>query len=91
MLEWMSIWATDLNISNFTICLMIIWAIWEVRNNRLWNDILEPPDIISTRCISWWLEFNKVSFPVKSNGSTPHLPYWTPFPSSFLKMNVDGA
>ncbi|KAM1275381.1 hypothetical protein ACFX2H_025023 [Malus domestica] len=91
MLEWMSLWATDLNISNFTICLMIIWAIWEARNNQLWNDILEPSDIISARCISWWLEFNKVSFPVKSNCSTPYLPYWTPSPSGFLKMNVDGA
>lgn len=91
ILKWMSHWATNLNISNFSVCSMIIWAIWEARNNRLWNDISEPPNILLARCISQWLEFNKVFRSVRTNGCTPLLPSWTHPPSGFLKLNVDGA
>lgn len=34
MLEWVSGWTTQLNPSQFAICLSILWAIWGVRNSR---------------------------------------------------------
>ncbi|TQD88425.1 hypothetical protein C1H46_026021 [Malus baccata] len=36
-MDWIASWVAVLNPENFAICLMILWAIWGARNNRLWN------------------------------------------------------
>lgn len=63
MLVWILSWTSHLNPSNFALGLMVLWAIWGARNNSLWNDCMDSPDIIAARGLSWWQEFQRVAFP----------------------------
>ncbi|TQD78160.1 hypothetical protein C1H46_036289 [Malus baccata] len=45
-LEVLLKWATKLIQNNFEICLMIMWAIWSARNDHMWNDKMESPNLV---------------------------------------------
>ncbi|KAB2610537.1 hypothetical protein D8674_018569 [Pyrus ussuriensis x Pyrus communis] len=61
MLDWIQSWTSHLNPSNFALGLMVLWAIWGARNNRLWNDCTDSPDVIAARGLSWWQELQRVA------------------------------
>ncbi|KAM1919423.1 hypothetical protein ACFX15_023361 [Malus domestica] len=49
MLDWILNWTSYLNLWNFALGLMVLWEIWGARNNGLWNDRMDSPDIIAAR------------------------------------------
>ncbi|KAM1031177.1 hypothetical protein ACFX2C_035000 [Malus domestica] len=51
MLSRMVLWVGYLSAPNFEICLMVLWAIWGTRNEKLWNDTVESPDIVLSHCL----------------------------------------
>lgn len=91
VLDCSALWAVELNQSNFEICLMVMWAIWNARNDR--NDVVTPPDLVTTRCLCWWQEFNRVAFtPTQRTGAHSQLHFhWSrPSASSRLMLMAHG-
>lgn len=76
MLDWILNWTSYLNLWNFALGLMVLWEIWGARNNGLWNDRMDSPDIIAARGLSWWQEFQRVASP-----ALPETRYSSPSPS----------
>ena len=54
--EWF-LWVLQTKQSVFYFTCMMVWHIWQTRNDRIWNGATEPPAVAAQRTFAWMREF----------------------------------
>lgn len=92
VLEWGIEIARLLHKSSFELFLMICWALWGARNEKLWQEKLEPPDVCVDRARQRWSAFVKANVvtPASNSGTSGHIKWMVPL-LGCLKVNIDGS
>ena len=74
--------------------MMILWSMWREINERLWNNVQRPPNLVTLHSIAYLCEWIQIK---EKNcvSQTPCLgnvcPKWHPSPHSLLKCNCDAS
>ncbi|XP_073129262.1 uncharacterized protein [Henckelia pumila] len=89
------IWGADpLGKGIYTVKTMVLWGIWNARNNVVWNGKLTPTTIVFHTAMdqhAQWLKTNKRHENNAPSSIQQISTAWCPPPSCFFKCNVDAA
>ncbi|XP_062013599.1 uncharacterized protein LOC133729988 [Rosa rugosa] len=88
--EWMLEQALHLTKESFAKLLMILWALWQNRNNMLWNNVQKPANVLVLSSFAWLEDFTKAHKTDKLS-HPKQKKTWTPAAAGQWKLNVDGS
>ncbi|CAL2238951.1 unnamed protein product [Prunus armeniaca] len=90
--DWVFRCAEQLSCHDFANFLMVGWAIWEARNELLWNNKKSRPEQVSLHASLRLLDFLLVNNCLGSQSRQGQMKQmWQPPHENTLKINVDGA
>ncbi|XP_062012631.1 uncharacterized protein LOC133729159 [Rosa rugosa] len=71
--------------------LMVLWALWKNRNNKLWNDSCQTANDLVLGSMTWLEEFEKARKLEKQPKQARNGKTWKPALHGKWKLNVDGS
>jgi len=91
-LDWLELNFNSLDDLNLCKLISICWKIWEARHDKVWNQLIIPPDAVVSGAITFLLEWQTV------NSGSPHHSgrntsedKWIKPQTGWKKLNIDAA
>jgi hypothetical protein len=88
--QWLGDFSSQLSHSEFETLMMLIWAVWKERNNRVWDGVVKTPNIVAFHAFHRLQEFRNACS-LDTHSSRCRLAPWKPPPVGWIKANLDGA
>ena len=90
-IEWLNHCAKELSLAHFGELLFLLWSVWKERNDRVWNQKNSCSLDVSIAAAVMLNAFRLHNSVQDSKMKVPRIIQWKAPPTSFLKINVDGA
>ncbi|KAM1259168.1 hypothetical protein ACFX13_039386 [Malus domestica] len=80
----------NLSKESFELLLVLVWSIWKVRNDFIWNGVEVSPLDTQIKAQTWLVEFKKWNEAAPHN-SLARTNKWQPPASGWIKCNFDAS
>ncbi|XP_043806632.1 uncharacterized protein LOC122721785 [Manihot esculenta] len=90
--EWFSLAFSSASVENASLMLMILWALWQNRNNVVWKGQGQTASGVFFMALNFLQQWKAAR--VVSSVSTivdPTRPIWSPPPHGWIKANIDAS
>ncbi|XP_043813396.1 uncharacterized protein LOC122723815 [Manihot esculenta] len=90
--EWFSLAFSSTSVENASLMLMILWALWQNRNNVVWKGQGQTASGVFCMALNFLQQWKAAR--VVSSVSTivdPVRPIWSPPPHGWIKANIDAS
>ncbi|XP_043810323.1 uncharacterized protein LOC122723137 [Manihot esculenta] len=90
--EWFSLAFSSASVENASLMLMILWALWQNRNNVIWKGQGQTASGVFFMALNFLQQWKAAR--VMSSVSTivdPARPIWSPPPHGWIKANIDAS
>ncbi|XP_043813957.1 uncharacterized protein LOC110609368 [Manihot esculenta] len=90
--EWFSLAFSSASVENASLMLMILWALWQNRNNVVWKGQGQTASGVFFMALNFLQQWKAAR--VVSSVSTivdPARPIWSPPPHGWIKANIDAS
>ncbi|XP_043813716.1 uncharacterized protein LOC122723877 [Manihot esculenta] len=90
--EWFSLAFSSASVENASLMLMILWALWQNRNNVVWKGQGQTASGVFFMALNFLQQWKaaRVVFSV-STIIDPARPIWSPPPHGWIKANIDAS
>ncbi|XP_062028922.1 uncharacterized protein LOC133744912 [Rosa rugosa] len=88
--DWLQSCYSSLSSEDFAFLLVLLWAVWKERNKRVWNNKFQSLSQVHFQAVTLFQSLKlALSTRTVRVGRRPRL--WSPPPSGWFKVNMDGA
>ncbi|KAM5562230.1 hypothetical protein ABKV19_017448 [Rosa sericea] len=90
IVDWLQSCYSSLSREDFSLLLVLLWAIWKERNKRVWNNKFQSLSQVYFHTVHLFQSL-KTALPAKVPRVGRRPRPWSPPPAGWLKANMDGA